>query len=125
MIKTLLLIAILGSSEVAQEAQKWNGKFFKRGQSARCADFVGEVVTRSGGTPPVGYQKCTSWLGWGKKVSLSNIQKGDIVIYSSNGRYNHIGIYIGNKEIIHRPTLSKPVGTMDLHYRKIIGIRRK
>ena len=79
MIKTLFLIAILGLSDVSQEAQKWNGKFFKRGQSARCADFVGEVVRRAGGTPPVGYQKCTSWLGWGKKVSLSNIQKGDII----------------------------------------------
>ena len=125
MIKTLILICILGTSTVAQEAKKWNGKYFKKGQTARCADFVGEVIKKSGGTPPVGYQKCTSWLGWGKRLSFSNIQKGDIVIYSSNGRYNHIGIYIGDKKIIHRPTSSRPVGTMSLYYRRIIGIRRK
>ena len=125
MIKTLLLIGFLGFSGVADKAEKWDGRYYKKGQTERCADWVGSIVEDAGGTKPKGYQKCTSWLNWGKKVSLSNIKRGDIVIYSSNGRNHHIAIYLGDGEVIHRPTASRTVGTMRLHYRKIIGIRRK
>jgi cell wall-associated NlpC family hydrolase len=122
-----LLIASLflfSSSSIATNAEKWEGKYFKQGQSARCADFVGQVVSQSKGTPPKNYQKCTSWLNWGKKVSVDKIQRGDIVIYASNGSYHHIGIYVGNGQIIHRPTMSKPVTRLNYKYRKIIAVRR-
>ena len=31
---------------------------------------------------------------------------------------------VGNGQIIHRPTRSKPVGKLNYKYRKIIGVRR-
>ncbi len=111
-------------NKIASTAESWEGRYFKQGQSARCADFVGTVVLKSGKIPPEGYQKCTSWLNWGKKVNLANIQKGDIVIYAKSGKYNHIGIYDGDGKIIHRPTRSKVVGKMNYKYRRIIGVRR-
>lgn len=116
--------AIPNVSNIASNAESWEGKYFKQGQSARCADFVGNIVMKSGKKPPLGYQKCTSWLNWGKKVSFSDLRKGDIIIYAKSGGYNHIGIYCGNGEIIHRPTKSKKVGRLNYKYRKIIGIRR-
>ena len=121
---TSLSLLFSSPSRIASTAESWEGKYFKQGQSARCADFVATVVSKSGKKPPTGYQKCTSWLNWGKKVSVDNIRKGDIVIYASNGSHNHIGVYVGNGEIIHRPTRSKAVGRLNYKYRKIIGVRR-
>ena len=112
------------SNKLVSEAESWEGKYFKQGQTARCADFVGTVVSKSGKVPPKGYQKCTSWLKWGKPVNISSIQKGDIVIYAKSGQYNHIGIYVGDGMIIHRPTRSKKVGKLKYNYRKIIAVRR-
>lgn len=121
---TLLSFFSSSPNRISSTAESWEGRHFKQGQTARCADFVATVVSKSGKTPPAGYQKCTSWLNWGKKVSVDNIQKGDIIIYASNGSYNHIGIYVGNGQIIHRPTRSKKVSRLNYKYRKIIGVRR-
>jgi cell wall-associated NlpC family hydrolase len=111
-------------SNLASNAEMWEGKHYKRGQGARCADFVGYIVSKSGKTPPKGYQKCTAWLKWGKSVSQANLQKGDIIVYSKLNGYNHIGIYDGNGKIIHRPTRSKTVRKLDYKYRRILSIRR-
>jgi len=112
------------ASGVANKAENWEHKHYKKGQGSRCADFVGHVVKSAGGSPPAGYQKCTSWLKWGKQVNIVNLKRGDIIIYSKVNGYNHIGIYDGNGKIIHRPTRSKTVRRMDYKYRRIIGIRR-
>ena len=119
-----LFLSFAPTSQLANKAERYEGSYFKKGITARCADFVGTVVKECGKNPPSGYQKCTSWLAWGKKVTISKIKKGDIVIYEKKDGYNHIGIYKGSGVVIHRPTKSKPVGTISLHYRKIIGIRR-
>lgn len=119
-----LFLSFASTSQLANKAERYEGSYFKKGVSARCADFVGTVTKECGKTPPSGYQKCTSWLNWGQKVPLSQIKRGDIVIYAKSGGYNHIGIYKGDGKVIHRPTRSKPVGTINLNYRKIIGIRR-
>lgn len=118
------LFAFSNNSNIASNAESWEGKYYKQGQTARCADFVGSVVSKSGKKPPEGYAKCTSWLSWGQKVSVENIQKGDIVIYAASGGFNHIGIYVGNGEIIHRPTSSRRVSRLNYKYNKIIGVRR-
>ncbi|HBG7261500.1 TPA: C40 family peptidase, partial [Clostridioides difficile] len=42
----------------------------------------------------------------GKGVDKSNLQRGDLVFFSSNGpkgKINHVGMYIGNNEFIHSP----------------------
>jgi len=121
---TLFSFFTSSPNKLAPAAESWEGKHFKQGQTARCADFVGTVVKSVGKQPPSGYQKCTSWLGWGSKISLDKIQKGDIVIYSKSGGYNHIGIYVGDGQIIHRPTRSKTVRKINYKYRSIIGVRR-
>lgn len=46
------------------------------------------------------------------------MQPGDIVAFSNrngaSGSYSHIGIYIGNKEMVHAPRRGKPVRTINL-----------
>jgi cell wall-associated NlpC family hydrolase len=111
-------------SPIASQAKKWENSYFRKGASAQCASWVGQVVKDCGKTPPSGYPKCTSWLGWGKSVSVSLIREGDIVIYAKSNGYNHAAIYIGDGKVIHRPTRSAPVRTMGLHYRRILSVRR-
>ena len=115
----------LSSSPIALKAEQWNGKFYKKGVNAQCADFVGYIFKLSGKKPPANYQKCTNWLSWGKSVNINDLKKGDVIVYSKNSYgYNHIGIYIGNRKIIHRPTKYRAVTTLNYNYRSIIGIRR-
>ena len=40
---------------------------------------------------------------YGTSVSKSNLQKGDLVFFDTDGDgvVNHVGIYIGNNEFIH------------------------
>lgn len=37
----------------------------------------------------------------GVKVSTNNLQPGDLLFYGYGGRVSHVGIYIGNKKMIH------------------------
>lgn len=103
-------------------AESWEGKFYKRGATAQCSNFVAHVVSESGKPIPKGHSKAVSWLSWGSPVKVP--QKGDIVVYAKYNGYNHVGIYDGRGNIIHRPTRSKPVSRISVNYRKIIGIRR-
>lgn len=114
----------LSGSNVVAKAAKWEGTYYKRGVSAQCAAWVGTVMKSAGYTPPKGYALCTNWLSWGTKVSRANMQPGDIVIYAKSGGYHHISIYRGGGKAIHRPTRSSTVKTINVDYRRIIGIRR-
>ena len=40
----------------------------------------------------------------GTRVSLSEIQPGDLLFYSHGGSIGHVAIYIGNGQIIHAST---------------------
>ena len=45
-------------------------------------------------------------ISMGQGVSKSNIQTGDIILFSNNGKasgVHHVGIYIGNNKMIHAP----------------------
>ncbi len=45
------------------------------------------------------------------KVSRANLQPGDLVYYNNLG---HVGIYIGNNQIIHAPRTGKPVQVVSI-----------
>ena len=110
---------------VVAKANTWEGSHYRYGVTAQCANWVGTVVKSAGHTPPKGQAKCTNWLSWGTKVPVSMIRPGDIVIYArGSSGYHHIAIYKGQRKVVHRPTRRSTVQVMDLHYRRIIGVRR-
>ena len=39
----------------------------------------------------------------GKYVSRENLLPGDLVFFAKGGRVNHVGMYIGNGNMIHAP----------------------
>lgn len=55
----------------------------------------------------------------GKAVSKSELQAGDIILFSNNGAFSgvhHVGIYIGNNQMVHAPSTGKPIQVADLSY---------
>jgi peptidoglycan DL-endopeptidase CwlO len=55
----------------------------------------------------------------GVPVSVSDLRRGDLVFWSSNGRpsgIHHVAMYIGNGQIIHAPRTGRPVEIDDMYY---------
>ena len=50
-----------------------------------------------------------SQVNQGKKVSLSNLQPGDLLFWGSASSPYHVGIYVGNNQYIHAATPSQGV----------------
>ena len=61
----------------------------------------------------------------GRNISSEELQPGDIVCYSSNGGKSctHVGLYIGNGQIIHSANSRKGVIISAVDYSPIIGMR--
>lgn len=65
----------------------------------------------------IGSHSTKTLLNVGSAVSRSNMQPGDIILFSSNGSasgVHHVGIYIGNNMMVHAPSSGKPVQTSSL-----------
>lgn len=61
----------------------------------------------------------------GIAVDEANIQPGDMVFYDHNtGSVEHVGIYIGNGQIIHASTSRTGIIIADMHYSNVFKIRR-
>ena len=60
----------------------------------------------------------------GKKVSSANMQPGDLIFYAgSNGKVNHVAIYIGNGRIVHAASRRSGIKTSTWNYRTPVAIR--
>lgn len=67
----------------------------------------------------IGVQYTKSLLSCGKKVTKSQLQPGDIILFSSNGSssgVHHVGIYIGNNQMVHAPSTGKAIQVANLSY---------
>ena len=65
------------------------------------------------------------WTSNGRQIDVSVIQPGDIVCYSQNGSTcSHVGIYIGNGQIIHSANSRKGVIISNIYYdNTFIGVK--
>jgi len=50
----------------------------------------------------------------GQAVPVDQAKPGDIVYYDEPGAVDHVGIYVGNHQMIDAPTQGKPVETVDI-----------
>lgn len=65
----------------------------------------------------IGVQYTKSLLSCGVSVSKSELQAGDIILFSSDGSasgVHHVGIYIGNNMMVHAPTTGKAIQVASL-----------
>ncbi len=54
----------------------------------------------------------------GRTISASEIRPGDLVFYSEGGRINHVGIYIGDGQIVHASNPKNGIRISNWTYRK-------
>lgn len=83
---------------------------------ADCSGFVWRVYKDKGYSVPR-----TSWelRNAGSEVSYSNAQPGDVVCYAG-----HVGIYIGNGNIVHASTQRTGIKISNATYKPILSVRR-
>lgn len=126
--ETPIATASAQAATVVNKAKEWVGKDFKPGESARCADFVRRVfsslniqvgVTQSpidgqSTNPDIANSFFGADLGTLKR-DKSQLQPGDLVAFGGTyGGYppstiTHVGIYVGNGQMVDRPTANEPV----------------
>ncbi|MCR4901522.1 MAG: C40 family peptidase [Butyrivibrio sp.] len=81
-----------------------------------CSGFVMSVYKAFGiSVPRTSYAQAA----YGKEVSYANAQPGDVIYYGG-----HVGIYIGNGQIVHASTAKTGIKYSSATYRTIITVRR-
>ena len=85
-------------------------------EGADCSGFTMAVYNNFGLSLP---RSSYAQAGYGREVSYSEAQPGDIIYYGG-----HVGIYIGNGLIIHASTQATGIKISNALYRSIITVRR-
>lgn len=97
----------------------WGGTSLTNGVD--CSGFTMRVMEKFGVSLP---HYSGSQAQMGKKVSSANMQPGDLIFYAgSNGKVNHVAIYIGNGRIVHAASRRSGIKTSTWNYRTPVAIR--
>lgn len=99
------------SSSLVNSAQKfigtpyvWGGESMSEG-GMDCSGFVYAALKDAG--YDIGRTTAQGYRSYGTTVNKSDMQPGDLVFFGKNGSASHIGIYIGNGQMIHSSGGSK------------------
>ncbi|NIL42882.1 peptidoglycan endopeptidase [Salinispora arenicola] len=60
----------------------------------------------------------------GKAISRSEARPGDLVFFSSPSNLHHVGLYLGNSQMVHAPRTGKPVMVGSINSMSVAGFRR-
>ena len=97
----------------------WGGASLTKGTD--CSGFTMMVYKKYGISLP---HSSVSQSKMGTKVSLSEAKAGDLVFYAKGGTVNHVGIYIGNGQVIHASNPKQGIKISPVGYRTIHSIRQ-
>ncbi len=97
----------------------WGGTSLTKGTD--CSGFTMQVYKKYGITLP---HSSVAQSKMGTKVSLAEAKAGDLVFYAGGGTVNHVGIYIGNGQVIHASNPKQGIKISSVGYRTIHSIRR-
>ena len=89
----------------------WGGTSLTSG--ADCSGFVMSVYKAFGYSLP---RTCTPQMNYGTDIAISDLQPGDLVGYGYYSDLHHIGIYIGNGQIVHASDYSTGTIISSLYY---------
>ena len=97
----------------------WGGTSLTHG--ADCSGFVQSVMKHFGISLP---RTSRDQAKCGTKVTSDKMKPGDLVFYAnSSGRINHVGIYIGNGQIVNASTPRSGIKISRWNYRTPAAIR--
>lgn len=95
----------------------WGGTSLTRG--ADCSGFTQSVFKHFGIKIP---RNSRSQASGGRRVSVSNMKKGDLIFYSKNGRINHVAIYIGNGRVVGASSRKEGIKVKRYNYRPVTRV---
>ena len=97
----------------------WGGTSLTNGVD--CSGFTVRVMEKFGVSLP---HYSGSQAQMGKKVTSATMKPGDLIFYAgSNGKVNHVAIYIGNGRIVHAASRRSGIKTSTWNYRTPVAIR--
>ena len=97
----------------------WGGTSLTKG--ADSSGFTMKVMEKFGVSLP---HYSGSQAKMGKKVTSANMKPGDLIFYAgSNGRVNHVAMYIGNGQIVHAASRRSGIKISTWNYRSPVAIR--
>lgn len=99
----------------------WGGNSLTKGID--CSGFVKQVYAKFGYTTPrVSRDMAKKY----KTISISDLKPGDLIFYGkvSSNYINHVGIYIGNGQVIHSSTNYKGVAISSMYFYSILKCGR-
>ena len=107
--------------EIANYALQFVGNPYVPGgtsltEGCDCSGFTQAVYSHFGISLP---RNSSSQSAVGRSVSYDSVQPGDILYYGG-----HVGIYIGNGQIVHASTQQTGIKVSNALYRSVISIRR-
>ncbi|MDD4369697.1 MAG: SH3 domain-containing protein [Anaerostipes sp.] len=97
----------------------WGGTSLTNG--ADCSGYTMSVLAHFGIYVP---HSSISQRYVGSSVSLGNRKAGDLVCYNAMNGIGHVGIYIGNNQVVHAGSTSTGIHISTWNYRSVNCIRR-
>jgi cell wall-associated NlpC family hydrolase/SH3-like domain-containing protein len=91
----------------------WGGTSLTNG--ADCSGFTQSVFRDKGISIP---RTSRSQATGGRRVSIDNMQPGDLIFYEKNGTINHVALYIGNGKVISASSPSTGIRVRNYDYRQ-------
>lgn len=97
----------------------WGGTSLTKG--ADCSGFVLSVLRHFNISVP---RTSRAQAGSGRKVTSETMKPGDLVFYANrSGRINHVGIYIGNGQVVNAASRRSGIKIARWNYRTPVAIR--
>lgn len=90
----------------------WGGTSLSHGID--CSGFTMQVYAHYGVSLP---HHAASQPAYGKRISASQARPGDLFFYSNGGGIGHVGIYIGNGQIVHASNPRSGIKISSAYYR--------
>ena len=97
----------------------WGGTSLTNGVD--CSGFTMQIMAKYGISLP---HSSRGQAGYGRSVSTSELQPGDLIFYGSGGTISHVAIYIGNGQIVHASNSRDGIKVSNAFYRTPICCRR-
>lgn len=116
----------VSGSDIANYAVKFIGNPYKWGgesltNGADCSGFTKAVFAHFGYYLP---HSSVGQRSYGTAVSWANKQPGDLICYTEINGVGHVGIYIGNNQVVHAGSSSTGIHISSAAYRTVWGVRR-
>ncbi len=111
------VVAPKDRSQIVDVAEEWLGTPYKWGgeskEGADCSGFVQSIYHNFGIKLP---RTAADQYDYSERVDSTELQVGDLLFFKKRDRVTHVGIYIGNNQMIHASS-KRGVVVQDLtHY---------